>query len=62
MRKTNTNKIKCSKCNKKIDPLEVFPNTLCVDCYEKILDNDFKKTGILEKPDFIKCINKRFLK
>ena len=26
----------CTKCGKVIDPLEVFPNGLCLECYTPI--------------------------
>ena len=44
---------KCSKCGKRIDPLEVFPNNVCIDCHEKKFNAELKKTGILPKPDFM---------
>lgn len=48
--------IKCSKCKKNIDPLEVFPNGLCVDCYEKQFNEQVKRTGKLPKPDFLRAL------
>lgn len=31
--------MKCSKCNKDVHPLEVFPNELCLACYEIAMEN-----------------------
>jgi len=46
--------MKCSKCNKTIDSLEIFPNDLCIDCYEK---NYNKKTEIEIYQDFLNYNN-----
>lgn len=34
MEKDNKNAKKCTKCGKKIDIFDTFPNDVCVDCYE----------------------------
>ena len=46
--------VKCKNCGKMIDPLEIFPNNLCVDCHEKKFNEELKKTGILPKPNFMR--------
>jgi len=48
---------KCSKCGKKVGYLEMFPNNVCINCYEKSFNENLKRTGILPKPDFMRAIN-----
>ena len=50
--------MKCTKCNKEIDKLEVFSGGLCVDCYE-IQFNKTYKNKPLPKPNFRGVINER---
>jgi len=51
-RQGKEHEIICNKCGKKIDPLEVFPGGICVDCHEEMFDRELERTGILPKPDF----------
>jgi len=46
---------KCKKCLKPITAFDTFPQNLCVDCYEKIMNKI--PLDKLEKPDFIKALN-----
>lgn len=51
--------VKCTKCGKEISELAVFPNGICLECYEKKFDAELKRNkGVLPKPDFSKIINK----
>jgi len=50
--------MKCKRCLKVIDELEVFPGGLCVDCYEEDFNKQVKlNKGVLPEPDFVGCIN-----
>jgi len=52
-------KIKCSKCKKEVDILELFSGGLCLECYEKDFDKLTKKEKI---PIFDKSlINKKLV-
>lgn len=55
MLKIKLKKYECKKCHKIIDSLEVFPNSLCLNCYEKIINKI--PLNKLDKPDFVKCVN-----
>ena len=57
MRQDN-NMPKCTNCGKKMDPLEVFPGGICVDCHEKKFDKELERTGKLPKPNFLGTINR----
>ena len=46
--------MKCKKCGIKIQPLELFPGEICIDCHEKQFNKRLKEIGILPKPDFLK--------
>lgn len=50
-------KVKCKRCFKEIDSLEVFPQGLCLGCYEKDFNKEIEKTGKLPKPNFLNTIN-----
>ena len=55
--------VRCSKCNKKTHPLEIFSEGECLKCHEKKFNEELKKNGgILPKPGFINTINKEILK
>ena len=41
-----------------MDPLEVFPGGICVDCHEKKFDKELERTGKLPKPNFLGTINR----
>ena len=45
--------MECTKCNKKIDKLDVFPNNICLECYEVEYE---KLTAEEKKPDFTKTL------
>jgi hypothetical protein len=47
-------KIYCKKCKREIEPLDVFPNGLCVNCNWKILEK--KPLSEIPMPDFKKTI------
>lgn len=47
-------KTKCSKCQKEVETIDLFPQNLCVDCYEAEYN---KMTEEEKRPNFIKALN-----
>jgi len=48
----------CRKCSKNIDPLEVFPGKICLDCHAKKFEDQVRRNGNrLPKPNFTKAIS-----
>jgi len=47
--------VTCLKCNTLVNYLDIFPGSLCPDCYQEKMDK--VPLDELEKPDFVNCIN-----
>ena len=48
-------KVKCSKCKKETETINLFSGGLCVDCYETQFNKTYKNKP-LPKPNFIEVV------